>query len=68
MGPQNVWQSSGGGDDFEPKLGMLPLVFGTIKATVYSLLFAVPLALLSAIYSSEFLHPRIRQASSRRSK
>ena len=59
-GPQHVWQSSGGGDDFEPKLGMLPLVFGTIKATVYSLLFAVPVALLSAIYSSEFLHPRIK--------
>ncbi|HEY4309602.1 MAG TPA: ABC transporter permease subunit [Pirellulales bacterium] len=58
--PRHVWQSTGGGDDFEPKLGMGPLVFGTIKATVYSLLFAVPLALLSAIYSSEFLHPRVK--------
>jgi phosphate transport system permease protein len=58
--PKNVWQSSGGADDFEPKLGMLPLVFGTIKATVYSLLFAVPLALLSAIYTSEFLHARAK--------
>ncbi len=59
-GPRHVWQSSGGGDDFEPKLGMLPLVFGTLKATIYSLLFAVPLALLAAVYSSEFLHPRIK--------
>ncbi|HVU89959.1 MAG TPA: ABC transporter permease subunit [Pirellulales bacterium] len=59
-GPQHVWQSSGGGDDFEPKLGMIPLVFGTLKATIYSLLFAVPLALLSAVYSSEFLQPRIK--------
>ncbi|MBI2823426.1 MAG: ABC transporter permease subunit [Planctomycetia bacterium] len=58
--PRQLWQSSGGSDDFEPKLGMLPLVFGTLKATVYSLLFAVPLALLSAIYTSEFMHPRAR--------
>ncbi len=59
-GPRHIWQSSGGGDDFEPKLGMIPLVFGTLKATVYSLLFAVPIALLSAIYSSEFLQPRVK--------
>jgi len=59
-GPRHVWQSSGGGDDFEPKLGMIPLVFGTLKATIYSLLFAVPIALLSAIYSSEFLQPRVK--------
>jgi len=55
--PQHVWQSSGGTDDFEPKLGLMPLVFGTAKATVYSLLFAVPLALFAALYTSEFLHP-----------
>lgn len=54
--PQHVWQSSGGTDDFEPKLGLMPLVFGTAKATVYSLLFAVPLALFAALYTSEFLH------------
>lgn len=56
--PEHVWQSSGGTDDFEPKYGLVPLVFGTLKATVYSLLFGVPLALLAAIYTSEFLHPR----------
>ncbi len=61
--PSNIWQSSGGGDDFEPKLGMQPLVFGTLKATFYSLLFAVPLALFSAIYTSEFLHARARGAN-----
>ncbi len=58
--PQHVWQSSGGSDEAEPKLGMLPLIFGTLKATFYSLLFGVPLALLAAIYSSEFLNPRLR--------
>ncbi len=56
--PADVWQSSSGTDDFEPKYGVIPLVFGTIKATFYSLLFGVPLALLAAIYTSEFMHPR----------
>jgi ABC-type uncharacterized transport system permease subunit len=36
------------------------LIFGTIKSTVYARLFAVPIALLAAIYTSEFLHPRVR--------
>ena len=68
-GPRHVWQSSGGGDDFEPKLGMMPLVFGTLKATVYSLLFAVPLALLVRDLQQRVSARRApRRASSRRSK
>ena len=59
-GPEHVWQSSSGTDDFEPKYGVLPLIFGTVKATFYSLLFGVPIALLAAVYTSEFLHPRTR--------
>jgi phosphate transport system permease protein len=58
--PEHVWQSSSGTDDFEPKYGLWPLVFGTVKATFYSLLFGVPIALLAAVYTSEFLHPRTR--------
>jgi phosphate transport system permease protein len=58
--PAHVWQSSSGDDAFEPKFGLMPLIFGTIKASFYSLLFGVPLALLSAIYTSEFLHPRVK--------
>jgi phosphate transport system permease protein len=58
--PQFVWQSSSGTDDFEPKLSLIPLIFGTVKATVYSALFGVPLALLAAIYTSEFLSRRWR--------
>jgi phosphate transport system permease protein len=34
----------------------VPLIFGTLKATVYSLLFAIPISLLAAIYTSEFHH------------
>lgn len=58
--PGYTWQSSSGTDSFEPKLSLVPLIFGTIKATFYSLLFAIPIALLSAIYTSEFVHPRVR--------
>ena len=57
---ENVWQSSSGTDEFEPKYGLVPLVFGSIKATFYSMLFGAPLALLAAIYTSEFLHPRTK--------
>ena len=58
--PQHSWQSTGGTDDFEPKLGMIPLIFGTIKATIYAILIAAPLALLAAIFTSEFMNPRLR--------
>ncbi len=54
------WQSTGGTDDFEPKLSMVPLIFGTLKATIYAMLIAVPIALLAAIYTSEFMHPRFK--------
>jgi phosphate transport system permease protein len=61
--PMHVWQSSGGTDDFEPKLGLTPLVFGTFKATFYSMLFGAPIALLAAIYTSEFLNRRLRTST-----
>lgn len=60
--PGFTWQSSSGTDVFEPKFSLVPLIFGTFKATFYSLLFAVPVALLAAIYTSEFVHPRVRNA------
>jgi phosphate transport system permease protein len=53
--PSYTWQSTGATDAFEPKLSLVPLIFGTSKATFYSLLFAIPIALLAAIYTSEFL-------------
>jgi phosphate transport system permease protein len=59
-GPEHVWQSSSGADDFEAKFGLLPLIFGTLKGTLYAMLVAVPLALLGAIYTSMFMHPDLR--------
>jgi phosphate transport system permease protein len=58
--PDYTWQSSSGNDDFEPKFSLIPLAFGTLKATVYSMLFAVPIALLAAIYTSQFLDKNLR--------
>ncbi len=58
--PKYEWQSSGGSDDFEPKLSMIPVIFGTFKATFYTLLFAIPVALLAAIYTAEFMAQRFK--------
>jgi phosphate transport system permease protein len=58
--PEAVWQTTGG-DDFEPKFGLMPLIYGTLKGTFYALIMAVPLALLSALYVSQFMHPSIKQ-------
>lgn len=57
--PEYVWQSTGGSDEFEPKLSLIPLIFGTLKGTFYAMLFSVPLALLAAIYVSQFAPKRL---------
>jgi phosphate transport system permease protein len=43
--PQHRWQSSTGSIEGETKFGMWPLIFGTLKATFYSLLIGAPIAL-----------------------
>jgi phosphate transport system permease protein len=58
--PDYVWQSTGATDEFEAKFSLVPVVFGTIKGTFYALLFAVPLAILGALYTSQFMHPSIK--------
>ncbi len=60
--PQYKWQSTGGSDEFEPKLSLVPLIAGTFKGTFYAMIFAVPIALLAAIYTSQFALPKIRAA------
>jgi phosphate transport system permease protein len=59
--PDFVWQSSSANDDFEPKLSLTPLIFGTLKGTLYAMLFSIPLALLGAIYTSQFMGPRMQK-------
>ena len=58
--PVYTWQSSSGTDAFEPKFSLVPLIFGTVKASFYTLLFAIPIALCAAIYTSQFLGGGVR--------
>ncbi|HEX9653154.1 MAG TPA: ABC transporter permease subunit, partial [bacterium] len=58
--PEYVWQSTGGTDDFEPKLSLVPLIYGSLKGTFYALIIAIPVAILGAIYTSQFMHPSLR--------
>ncbi|MDX1812472.1 MAG: ABC transporter permease subunit, partial [Gammaproteobacteria bacterium] len=59
--PRYIWQSSSASNDFEPKLSLTPLVFGTFKGAFYALLFAIPLAIMGAIYTAYFMAPRMRR-------
>jgi len=59
--PEYVWQSSSASDDFEPKLSLVPLLFGTIKGTLYAMIFAVPLAIFGAVYTSQFSTPTFKK-------
>ena len=58
--PEYVWQSTGGSDEFEPKLSLVPLLLGTLKGTLYTLILSVPLGILGAIYVSQFMHPNLQ--------
>ena len=58
--PRYVWQSTGGTDEFEPKLSLTPLAYGTLKGAIYTMILSIPLAILAAICVSQFLHPSIR--------
>ncbi|TYK66355.1 ABC transporter permease subunit [Colwellia echini] len=59
--PDYVWQSTSGSDDFEGKFSLVPISFGTIKAALYAMLFAVPIALTAAIYTAYFMTPGMRK-------
>lgn len=59
--PEYVWQSSSASSDFEPKFSLTPLAFGTFKAAFYAMMFAIPLAILGAMYTAYFMAPKMRQ-------
>jgi len=44
-----------------PKFSLFPLFIGTIKAALVAMLFAIPLGVGAAIYSSEFASRRMRE-------
>lgn len=60
--PKFLWQSSSASQDFEPKFSLTPLTLGTLKGAFYAMIFAVPLAVLGAIFTANFMSPQLRQA------
>lgn len=59
--PKYVWQSTSANTDFEPKLSLAPLAFGTLKAAFYAMILAAPLAICAAIYTAYFMAPALRR-------
>lgn len=59
--PKYAWQSTGGDSDFEPKLSMMPLILGSLKGTLYAMLFALPIAIMAGLYTSQFLKPEYKK-------
>jgi phosphate transport system permease protein len=58
--PQYVWQSTSGNVDFESKMSLVPLTFGTLKAAFWAMLLAAPLAIAGAMYTAAFMSPALR--------
>lgn len=59
--PGYTWQSTSGNSDFEGKLSLMPLTFGTLKAAFYAMLLAAPLAICGAMYTAVFMAPGLRR-------
>lgn len=59
--PRYIWQSTAANSDFEPKLSLAPLTYGTLKAAFYAMLLAAPLAVAAAIYTAYFMAPGMRR-------
>ncbi|MFU8836994.1 MAG: phosphate ABC transporter permease [Thiohalomonadaceae bacterium] len=59
--PEYIWQSSSADDSFEAKLSLVPLSIGTLKAALFAMLLATPLAIMGAIYTAYFMSTPMRK-------
>jgi phosphate transport system permease protein len=57
--PEYIWQPVSD----VPKYNIIPLIIGSLKATLVALFISVPLALGAAIYVSQLARPRIREVA-----
>lgn len=55
--PEYIWQPV----SEIPKFNLIPLILGSLKATLVALLFSVPLGVGAAIYVSQLAHPKARE-------
>ncbi len=59
-----VWDprfSAAGSGGTQGQFGLIPLLAGTLYIAFVSMLFAVPVGLMSAVYMGEYASPRMRQ-------
>jgi phosphate transport system permease protein len=54
---QYVWQPT----SEQPKVSLWPILLGTLKATLVGLLFACPIGVAAALFSSEFAPAKLRE-------
>jgi len=54
---QFVWQPT----SEQPKVSLWPIILGTLKATIVGLVFACPIGVAAALFSSEFAPARLRE-------
>ena len=59
--PEYIWQSSSASNDFEPKFSLVPISFGTLKAAFYAMMIAIPLAIMGAVFTAQFMQPNMRR-------
>ncbi|MEZ8100188.1 ABC transporter permease subunit [Vibrio bivalvicida] len=59
--PEFVWQTTSASDEFEAKFSLVPIAFGTLKSAAFAMLFAIPIAVLGAIYTAYFMAPKMRR-------
>jgi len=57
LADQFMWQPT----SEQPKMSLIPIILGTLKATFVGLLFACPIGVAAALFSSEFAPSRMRE-------
>ncbi len=57
-----IWQSTPSNSETEVKFSLIPLVIGSVKSAMLSMIVAIPLALGAAIYTAYFAPEAIRNS------
>ena len=56
-----VWQTSSASPGYELKHSIIPLLIGSLKASILALFVAIPLGLGAAVYTAFFASPQLRK-------
>lgn len=58
--PSFAWQTSSADQHYDAKYNLVPLLIGSLKASMLALIVAIPLSIGAAIYTSYFSTPAVR--------